>query len=143
VNDPWRLVRSWYERFLGRVPERAGLEGWVAELQQGTAPEAVLSEILGSPEYFTRCGSTPDGFVRTLFQELRGRAPNERELTMWIGRTQSESNRDVAYAMLTRYPDSWNTDRRWRGRDEDRRWRERDRDEDRRERERRPWRDWR
>jgi hypothetical protein len=123
VDNSARLVRSWYQRFLQREPDRQGLSGWVEEVRRGTPPEAVLSGILGGTEYYDRCGDSPEGFVETLFQDLLGRPPNQREFSYWVGRTAYESNQDVAYALLRRYPDSWDSGRYSRDRYEEREYR--------------------
>jgi hypothetical protein len=80
-----------------------------------------LSAILGSPEYYSKCGSTPEGFLTTLFQDLLGRAPTSREFANWRRYLDYESNQEVAYAVLLRHPESWGAGRRWHDRDEDRR----------------------
>jgi hypothetical protein len=105
-DRPDDLVRSWYRRFLGREPDpMAGV--WTNELRSGQDPNAVLATILGSDEYYTRAGSTPDGLVRTLFQDLTGRPPSPQEMASWTRRAATGDRNDIAYALLTRYPQTW------------------------------------
>ena len=67
----------------------------------------VLAGILSSDEYYARGGNTPDGFIRTLFVDLTGRQPTPRELDYRLRRLYSGQRSDVAYEVLTRYPQSW------------------------------------
>ena len=107
VQEPVRLVRSWYQRFLDRRVEDAGLIGWAGHLQRGVPPEQVLSMILGSEEYYTRSGLTPQGFVRNLFTDITGRQPTPNELAFWLRRMQFQDRQQVAYEVLARHPGSW------------------------------------
>jgi len=61
------LVKSWYVTFLGRQADGSEEQGWVTLLQLGLSEEQVLSQILGSQEFFNRAQALiPSG------------APNER-----------------------------------------------------------------
>ena len=44
-------VASWYDHYLHRAPDPAGLSDWVGRMQQGTTEVQALAGILGSPEY--------------------------------------------------------------------------------------------
>lgn len=109
TGNPVGLVRYWYKRFLERPPD-PGMNTWVNALANGGAPESVLSGILGSPEYWQKCGSTPTGFVTELFSELVGRRPTPGETNYWVSQMTYQDSRDIAYAMLMRYPQSWRVD---------------------------------
>jgi hypothetical protein len=108
------LVQTWYRKYLHREPDPDGIATWVNALSSGQTPEAVLATLLGSQEYYDRCGDTPDGFVRIAFQDITGRAPTPSEYAYWTGRMTFMSSKDVAYAMLTRYPQTWGTPAAWR-----------------------------
>lgn len=100
------LVRFWYRKFLNREADpMAGV--WTNELRGGQDPHSVLSTILGSDEYYTRAGSTPEGFVRTLFRDLTERPPSPQEMDHWARRAAYGDRNDIAYALLTRYPQTW------------------------------------
>jgi hypothetical protein len=108
------VVSGWYNRFLHRAFEPAGL-GFAAALDQGQSPDKILSGILGSDEYYLRSGSTPQGYVQNLFTDLNGRQPSPQEYGFWVNRLVQvggaapdfEQRTDVAYEMLTRYPQNW------------------------------------
>jgi hypothetical protein len=106
--NPEALVQSWYRRYLGRSVDPSGYETWVNSLYQGTPPEAVLATILASEEYYERAGATPEGFVQRLFLDLSGRRPSRGEFDHWVRRTYYGDRMDIAYALVTRYPQSWN-----------------------------------
>jgi hypothetical protein len=53
------LVQGYYQQFLHRAAEPAGLVGWVTQLELGEPDEAVLSGIVGSQEYFQRLPPPP------------------------------------------------------------------------------------
>jgi hypothetical protein len=107
-DRPEELVRTWYLRFLNREPD-PGWIGWVNALRRGQAPERVLASILSSQEYFERSGRTPRGFIETLFRDLTGRRPTPRELSHWMRRLTFGSRADVAYELLMRFPQNWDT----------------------------------
>jgi hypothetical protein len=100
------LVTDWYNRYLGRYPD-LGAAGWVEELRRGRSPQQVLSAILGSDEYYTRAGRTPEGFLQLLFQDVVGRPPSRREFDALLRRAWAGRRNDVAYSLLLRYPQGW------------------------------------
>ncbi len=105
-NQAEDLVRSWYRRYLHREPD-PNRAAWVDALNSGQQPEAVLAGILGSTEYYDKAGGTPEGFVNRLFLDLTGRRPTPGELEHWVRRAAYGDRKDVAYALLMRYPQSW------------------------------------
>ena len=107
---PEELVRSWYEKFLNREPDPDGLATWAGAIRNGQPPEQVLAGILNSDEYYAKAGNSPEGFIETLFQDVVGRRPTDREFDYWVRRAYRESRTDVAYALLARYPQSWQTE---------------------------------
>lgn len=107
-DEPTILVRSWYQRYLNREADSPGLILWTDSLRRGQSPEMVLASILSSPEYFTKGGGTPDGFLLTLFQDVASRPPTSAEMTRWLGRMfLAEQRVNVAYALLLRHPEAW------------------------------------
>jgi len=100
-------VKNWYRQFLRRDPEPSGLMHWSEALRQGNPPALLLSGILGSDEYYNIAGGSPNSFVRSLYLDLAGREPTPRELAYWTSRLNTEYPKDVAYAILTRFPLAW------------------------------------
>ncbi len=54
------MLTALYETILGRDPETAGLQGWLALLDNGQSPGDVAAEIYNSPEAIAdRAAKTP------------------------------------------------------------------------------------
>jgi len=100
------LVREWYGRFLHRAPDPQAAV-WSDQLRAGSAPDAILSQILGSSEYYGLAGNDPAGFVRRLHTDLTGRPPGPGETAAWVRQLYGHDRQDVAYQMLHRYPQNW------------------------------------
>ena len=45
--------------------------------------------------------------MQTLFSDVVGRAPTAGEFDYWMNRYLQAGGQDVAYALITRYPQSW------------------------------------
>ncbi|HLJ96534.1 MAG TPA: DUF4214 domain-containing protein, partial [Gemmataceae bacterium] len=89
-GDPSSLVDYWYRTYLGRQADPSGLASWTAQLNQGTPADEVLATILGSPEFYTKAGSTPEGFITLLFMDILHRSPTPSELNFWVRRMYTE-----------------------------------------------------
>jgi hypothetical protein len=100
------MVREWYRRFLDREPDPSGFRYQLDRLREGHPPEDVLAGILGSDEYYRRAGGRPAAFVQELFLDLTGRPPTPAERQQWSRLTLIRGRRDVAHALLLRFPDA-------------------------------------
>jgi hypothetical protein len=100
------VVNSWYMRFLGRGIDPTGVRSWANQLRRGADPTTVLAGILGSDEYYDLAGGTPRGFVDRLHMDVARRRPNPRELDAALRRLRFAYRQDVAYEVLTRFPDA-------------------------------------
>jgi hypothetical protein len=105
-DRPTALVTDWYNRYLGRNPDYAAA-GWIDQLRRGKSPQEVLSAILGSDEYYTRAGGTPQAFVQRLFMDVVGRPPSPQEADSLMRKAWRGHRNDVAYQLLLRYPQGW------------------------------------
>ncbi len=105
--DPVAQVQAWYRQFLDRDVDPTGLASWTDQLRRGQPPAAVLASILSSEEYYQRAGSTPEGFVRALFQDLTRRAPPQQEWRDWERRARSEDRKTIAQNLVQRYAQAW------------------------------------
>ena len=102
------LVEGWYKNFLNRPPD-AYASVWVNALQQGQAPEVVLSQFLATPEYYAKGGGTREGFIQTIYQDVIGRPPTPGEMAFWYPRLAYTPQADMAYALVTYTPQTWQT----------------------------------
>jgi hypothetical protein len=105
-ESPDALVRFWYQKYLDRDVD-PGYAAWVNALASGSAPATVLAGILGSQEFYDKSGDTPEGFVQNLFFKITGRRPSEPEFRGFVRRAVYGDRTEVAYALLARYPQAW------------------------------------
>ena len=86
------LVTCIFELFLHRAPDAEGLQYWMGALGQpgnpggnseGNDEMSVISDIVGSPEYFVLHGNTNQGYVQGLYQDLLGRAADTGGEAYW------------------------------------------------------------
>jgi hypothetical protein len=100
------LVQSWYQTYLGRPADGTEKLGWVGLLQAGQSEEQVLSQILGSAEFYDRAQSmglacTADqNYVQALYQVLLGRTAGDAEVAGWVNTLPQLGTHGVALAML-------------------------------------------
>ncbi|HEV3025396.1 MAG TPA: DUF4214 domain-containing protein [Pirellulales bacterium] len=109
-------ITSLYEIFLGRAPDAPGMTFWTAKMGNPGTPgghtgcadeKSILAAILGSEELFLKSGSTPQGWIDTLFQDLLGRAPDATGLNFWMNdlATRGANNRDAVASDLLGTPE--------------------------------------
>jgi streptogramin lyase len=88
-----RVVRGWYQTYLGRPADPLGLQYYVNLLKTQTE-EMALSMLLASPEYYTHVGGsspTDATFAQGLIHDLLGRAPYTNDLKYWQDQIKSNS----------------------------------------------------
>jgi hypothetical protein len=78
------LVESWYQIYLRRPADPAGLTDYVNRLRRGAGQLEVQASILGSEEYFRLHGSRPRAWVAGLYADVLDRSPSPREVQNWI-----------------------------------------------------------
>ena len=99
------LVKSWYLAFLGRQANGTEELGWASALAS-QSDEQVLSQILGSQEFFNRAqtlgfGDTADGnYVRALYKLLLNRTASSGEVAGWVGQIPAVGQQGVAIGFL-------------------------------------------
>ncbi len=100
------VVSGWYLRYLGRSADAPGLAAFSGQLANGLAQSLVLSEMLGSLEYYRLTGSTADGFINRLYIDLTGKAPSQAASTRgqkWLRHRSNYSGRQrLAQNILVR-----------------------------------------
>jgi len=84
-----KLVKGFFELFLGRAAAEGEEAGWVGMFLAGQTEEQVLSAFLGTAAFYERTGTlvtsgTPDErFIEGLYTLLLGRSATEAELSGW------------------------------------------------------------
>ncbi len=82
VYDEEKWVTSLYADLLGRAPDKAGLDGWVAARLGGASLRDIVRGFLNSVEYCTNV-------VTSFYRGLLGRDPDPAGLQGWVGSLQS------------------------------------------------------
>jgi hypothetical protein len=83
-------VANWYQAYLGRTPGSSEAQWWVDKMIGGTSEEAVISAILGSPEFYQHSttlftsGTNDQRFVSNLYSVILGRTPSANEISGWL-----------------------------------------------------------
>jgi hypothetical protein len=100
-----RQVREYYQQFLGREPSAGEVSGLVSLLATGYDP--VRTAMLGSAEYFaSQGGSTPGGFVQSLFMDLLGRSPTTSEQSTYVNALTSGVTTSAIANQVVNSPES-------------------------------------
>jgi hypothetical protein len=100
-----RVVTLWYQTYLGRAPGAAGVNVW-APLLASQTQEQVLSDILGSTEFFNDAqnmgfGKTKaENYVMALYKDLLGRTPSSTELANQVAALQQVGQQQLALSFL-------------------------------------------
>lgn len=81
-----QAVTEAYEKYLERAPDSAGADYWADRMQAGMTQEQIESSFIGSPEYIANHGGTGAGWVRGMYFDLLGRAPDAAGAQYWEAR---------------------------------------------------------
>ncbi|HEV3002817.1 MAG TPA: DUF4214 domain-containing protein [Pirellulales bacterium] len=88
------VVTPAYEKFLGRVPDPAGLAYWTNQLRSGLlTDESLAAALVGSAEYFSRAGGTNPLWVDALYRDLLGRTADSAGESFWVSQLQAGASR--------------------------------------------------
>ena len=94
VNDEAKWITALYADLLGRAPDSAGLNGWVAARVAGGSIESIVNGFLNSSEY---CGNLATSFYATFL----GRAPDPEGLQSWTSQLMAGTARqDIQLGFL-------------------------------------------
>lgn len=77
------LVTGMFRDLLHRDPDAGGLAYWTSVLDSEDEKQ-VLTEFLGSDEYYIDAGQTTSGFVSALYRDVLGR-PADSGISFWLG----------------------------------------------------------
>ncbi len=88
-----RLVKGWYETYLGRTALNGEEQFWVARLVAGQTEEVVLGTIFSSTEFYLRAPqvagvgggpATDTTLIKAFYSVLLNRQPGAGELDFWL-----------------------------------------------------------
>ncbi|HQU45997.1 MAG: hypothetical protein B7Z73_12310, partial [Planctomycetia bacterium 21-64-5] len=101
------IIDDYYEQYLGRPADSAGLSYWIGVWQANGGPEQVQAGIIGSPEYYATAGKlypnlSPDAaWVTALYNNLLSRDPEPQGLAFWENYIQTNSRQSVVLGFVT------------------------------------------
>jgi hypothetical protein len=79
------FIKGAYQKYLGRLPDQAGLDAWAAAMEtQGLSDERLEAGFIGSDEYIALHGGQGAGWVTGMYQDLLGHAPSDQEVNGWV-----------------------------------------------------------
>ncbi|MCQ2531805.1 MAG: DUF4214 domain-containing protein [Saccharofermentans sp.] len=87
------FVSELYVRFLGREPDRTGLETWTSFISNGYSGPQVAAYLFNSAEYMSKNISNED-FVTQLYQKCLGREPDASGFQTWVDMLNNHASRD-------------------------------------------------
>lgn len=74
-----------YRTVLGRGADTQGRAAWVNQVAAGRRIEAIAADFYGSPEYYSRNGSSDTRFVDSLYENILGRGADPSGAAYWVG----------------------------------------------------------
>jgi hypothetical protein len=85
-----QFVTNAYQQYLKRLPDSAGLDFWVTNMQAGVySDEQLEAFFIGSAEYIADHGGTGQAWVTSMYQDLLGRTPAASEVQGWVNALNS------------------------------------------------------
>jgi hypothetical protein len=101
------IINGFYEQYLGRAADQAGLNYWIGVWRTNGGPEQVQAGIIGSPEYYATAGklyphlAADAAWVTALYNNLLGRNPDAQGLDYWVNYIQSSTKQSVVLGFVT------------------------------------------
>jgi hypothetical protein len=77
------FIDQYYQDYLGRPVDAAGLDYWLDVWQRHNGPEIVRASLIGSAEYYAAHGGTPAGAIQGLYNDILGRNAVAVEVAYW------------------------------------------------------------
>ena len=101
-SDEWAAVNvaDTYRAALRRDPDPAGKDLWVGRIRRGATLQQVAAALYGSGEYYAAAGSSPEGFVDSLYRDLLGRPADPDGLATWTRQLAAGKTRDAVASAL-------------------------------------------
>src|SRR5208337_4266759 len=98
--------KSYYQTYLGRAGDPAGVASWVAKLQAGASEEEVAAAFLSSPEYSAK-HVTDGAFVQSLYENILGRDGDPAGINNWTQLLGAGTSRGAVAASFISSPESY------------------------------------
>lgn len=116
-----RFIAEAYHDILGRAPDMAGTNTWLAEIASGRlTPDRLRSTFMASREFYLQGGGTDEGFVDLMYQRSFNRSASTGERQLWAGTLRSQGKAEAIRGVWDSYESALHrVDRsyqRWLGR---------------------------
>lgn len=103
-----RYVTAAYVSILGRSPDAAGLNGWVADLQQGRVTlDQIPRLLLQSQEFYLRSGRTDLAFADGIYRYALKRPATSDEQRLWAGTTARSGRGETVRGIYDSTESAW------------------------------------
>ena len=89
------LITGVYDRYLGRAPDATGLANWLIAMGQGITVSQMEAGFIASNEYYAAAGSTLEGWVGALYEDVLGRQAAPAEIASWVRILQGGTSRQA------------------------------------------------
>lgn len=91
------FVTLLYTKFLGRNPDRGGLDYWSGRVGVDLSGPQLAAQFFNSGEYLSR-STTNEEFITTLYETCLGRTPDAAGFNSWVEKLESGYSRDYTLA---------------------------------------------
>jgi hypothetical protein len=102
-----REVITWFQAYLGRLPNARELAVLTNQYALSGNPLYVQSILLASNEFYVRSGGTTQSFLNALFVTVLGRRPTYREIAALQGQVVYNSRLWFTQAFLSQVAGGW------------------------------------
>lgn len=92
-----QFVELLYKKFLGRSPDRVGIEGWTNALENGFSGPQVAAAIFNSSEYINK-NLSDDEYLTQLYKACLGRNPDKSGYESWMQYLKNHYSRNYILA---------------------------------------------
>jgi hypothetical protein len=100
------VIRADYRIFLDRQPGPAEVAGWLQQLQAGLGEKQVEAAFLASNEYFSRHAGSALPWLKGVYQDVLGRAPDPAGRNAWSQALQAGASRDAVALAIVDSPEA-------------------------------------
>jgi hypothetical protein len=102
-----RQVITWFQAYLGRLPNARELAVLTNQYALSGNPLYVQSILLASNEFYVRSGGTPQSFLNALFVTVLGRRPTYHEVAALQGQIVFNGRLWFTQAFLSQVAGGW------------------------------------
>ncbi len=108
LGDPAAAVVRLYNAALDRGPEQAGLNFYIASLQNGGSLSTLADNFLGSPEFIARFGAnlSNEQYIDRLYENVLSRDPSAGETQFYVDAINQGTSRSQLLVNFSESPEN-------------------------------------